>query len=247
MSALFASLWPLVFNNLCQWSLLWESFLLETNEEQRGIQFRVIILFSIHIPPTCHCFHQDDFLKIIWALHVHCEKLENTEEQKEKSYIKFYHAEVSNLVYNKVLIGVHSNFYEFFMGVLSTVDLCLKVTNTGIRREKLFLRPSVAGWEHGNTTVSCAAKERWRRFTLAILWDRLAVCEDRRGFCQGCEQLGSNRLRTDWRMTSNSMGILWDDLLLFFFKKSLNSFNRLASLIIKEILIGTTLSSATTY
>ena len=174
-------------------------------------------------------------------------KLENTKEQKEKSYIKFYHAEVSNLVYNKVLIGVHSNFYEFFMGVLSTVDLCLKVTNTGIRREKLFLRPSVAGWEHGNTTVSCAAKERWRRFTLAILWDRLAVCEDRRGFCQGCEQLGSNRLRTDWRMTSNSMGILWDDLLLFFFKKSLNSFNRLASLIIKEILIGTTLSSATTY
>ena len=37
--------------------------------------------------------------------------------------MKFYHAEVSNLVYNKVLIGVHSNFYEFFMGVLSTVDL----------------------------------------------------------------------------------------------------------------------------
>ena len=155
--------------------------------------------------------------------------------------MKFYHAEVSNLVYNKVLIGVHSNFYEFFMGVLSTVDLW-------IRRDKLFLRPSIAGWEHGNTTVSCAAKERWHRFTLAILWDRLAVCEeDRRGFCQGCEQLGSNRLRTDWRMTNNSMGILWDDLLLFFFKKSLNSFNRLASLIIKEILIGTTLSSATTY
>lgn len=155
---------------------------------------------------------------------------------------------MSNLVYNKVLIGVHSNFYEFFTGVLSTVDLCLKVTITGIRRDKLFLRPSIAGWEHGNTTVSCAAKERWHRLTLAILLDHLAVCEeDRRGFCQGCEQLGSNRLRTDCRMTNNSMGILWDDLLLFFFKKSLNSFNQLASLIIKEILIGTTLSSATTY
>ena len=50
-------------------------------------------------------------------------------------------------------------------------------------------------------------------------------------------------------MTNNSMGIYsgMTYLLLFFFKKSLNSFNRLASLIIKEILIGTTLSSATTY
>lgn len=168
-----------------------------------GYSLAISSFLSIHIPPTCHCFHQD-VLKIIWALHVHCEKLENTEEQKEKSYIKFYHAEISNLVYNKVLIGVHSRFYEFFMGVLSTVDLCLRATITGTRRDKLILRPSIVGWEHGKTTVFCAAKERRHWLTLAILWDHLAVCEDRRGLCQGCEQLGS-----DFGLTAEWQTIAW--------------------------------------
>lgn len=153
---------------------------------------------------------------------------------------------MSNLVYNKVLIGVHSSFYAFFMGVLSTVDLCLKVTVTGTRRNKLFLRPSIVGQEHAKTTVSCTAKERWHWLTLAILWDHLAVCEDRRGFCQGCEQLGSDfGLAAEWQTIAwvySGMAYCF-----FFFKKSLNSFNCLASLIIKEMLIGTSLSSATTY
>lgn len=115
-AAIFQSLWDFCACTLSfilihgfeqfmhQWSLLWESFLFK-KLRTKGIQFGDnFFLLSIHTPPTCHGFYQDDFpKKCIQALHVHCGKLRKYRVAKEeKSYPKFYHTEVTSSVYSNL-------------------------------------------------------------------------------------------------------------------------------------------------